>query len=245
MAIALAICGIASILYGAHIMLIGSGTWFFAFWYAFGAVLLLAALGMHLGWWKAMPAIARRTTGIIVAVLLASFLVTQACIFTEFDDQGEDSLDCIVVLGAQVHESGPSVVLKHRLDTARDYLERNPGTRCIVSGGQGANEHAPEADVMAAYLIEQGIDPDRIAIENRSSNTKENMGFSAALLDPARDRVGIVTNNFHVFRAIALARKAGYAHATGIAAPSNLDVLPNNLVRESLGLAKDLLAGNL
>ena len=136
-------------------------------------------------------------------------------------------------------------MLKHRLDTACDYLERNPETHCIVSGGQGTNEHAPEADVMAAYLIERGIDPDRIAIENRSSNTKENMEFSADLLDPAHDSIGIVTNNFHVFRAVALARKAGYAHVTGIAAPSNLDVLPNNLVRESLGLAKDFLVGNL
>lgn len=244
MPIIFAVCGVVSILYGAKIMLINSGTWFFLFWFALGAVLLLAALALHLDWWKTLPVAARRATGIVAGLLLAGFIVTQALIITDFNDRGEEGLDCIVVLGAQVYETGPSPVLQHRLDTARAYLERNPETRCIVSGGQGFNECAAEADVMAAYLIENGISPDRIAIENRSSDTNENMDFSAALLDPAHDRVGIVTNNFHVFRSLALARKAGYAHVTGIAAPSNTDVLPNNLARESLGIAKDFFCGN-
>ena len=245
MAIALAMLGIICVLYGLFIMALGSGTWFFAFWYALGAILLVVALSVHHGWWESLSTTAQRVIGVAAAVLLGGFLVTQAFILSGFNDHGEDGLDCLIVLGAQVRDGGPSPVLTYRLETACDYLAENPETRCIVSGGQGQNEPAAEADVMAAYLIERGIDPDRIIIENRSSNTKENVEFSAALLDPARDRVGVVTNDFHVFRGTALARKAGYAHVTGIAAPSNLDILPNNLVRESLSLAKDFLAGNL
>ena len=49
-----------------------------------------------------------------------------------------------LVLGAQVHKTRPSLVLQYRLDKAIDYLESNPNTICIVSGGKGANEPFPE-----------------------------------------------------------------------------------------------------
>ena len=245
MPIILTALAIASILYGLFIMSLGSGTWFFAFWLVLGAVLLAAALAVHLGWWKVLPPLARRAGGIAAVALAVGFLVTQACIFSEFYDQGDEGLDYLIVLGAQVRDDGPSVVLRHRLDAACEYLEANPGTTCIVSGGQSPSEPMTEADSMADYLIGRGIAPDRIVVEGRSTNTKENIGFSSSFLDPETGSVGIVTNNFHVFRGVAIARKAGFASVQGIAAPSNLDVLPNNLVRESLGIAKDFLAGNL
>lgn len=243
--VALLICGIASIAYGALVLSLRSGTWFFAFWLVVGALLLAASWAVRTGRWNSLSILARRGIGIAVGILLAGFAITQACILSEFDDHGEDGLDCIVVLGAQVREDGPSPVLKYRLDTARDYLERNPETRCIVSGGQGTNELKAEADGMAEYLVSCGIDSGRITIENRSSNTKENMDFSAALLDPAHDRIGIVTNNFHLFRSLALARKAGCANICGIAAPSSLGMMPNNLTRESFSIAKDFLEDNM
>lgn len=225
--------------------MIPSGTWFFAFWYVLGAVFLVAALAVWRGWWEVLPVVGRRAVGVVAGVLVAGFLVTQACIFSEFNDEGEPGLDYIVVLGAQVHENGPSVVLRYRLDAARDYLEANPETVCIVSGGQGLNEHTAEANVMADYLSEQGIDEQRIIREDCSTNTLENIEFSGAFLDSASDTVGIVTNNFHVFRSVQIARKVGYAHVCGLAAPSSLNTLPNNLARESLGIAKDFAVGNL
>ena len=57
--------------------------------------------------------------------------------------------------------------------------------------------------------------------------------------------MGIVTNDFHVYRAVHIARKAGLAHACGIAGYSTPLYLPNNLLRESLGLAKDFAVGNI
>ena len=61
----------------------------------------------------------------------------------------------------------------------------------------------------------------------------------------AGKRVGIVTNNFHVFRSVAIARKQGLADVCGIAAPSTAFYLPNNLFREVFGITKDALWGNL
>ena len=245
MGIALVVIGVLFVVYGVAVMLVGSGTWFFAFWYVLGAVALLAAWAVLSGRWDALPALARHIVEGVLAVLVVSFAVTQVLIMQDFGDEGEPGLDYIVVLGAQVYERGPSVVLQYRLDEAIAYLRENGSTKCIVTGGQGFNEHTAEANVMADYLIEHGIDPARVIREDQAENTEQNIANSMAFFDPEHDRVGIVTNDFHVFRSLALARKQGIAHVCGIAAGSSAPYLPNNMVRESLGIAKDFLAGNL
>lgn len=89
----------------------------------------------------------------------------------------------------------------------------------IVSGGQGGDERVPEAQAMAAYLIERGFPADRLACEDRSGTTEENLAFSKAIMEavgPAEPdkrnrgpRCMIVTSNYHVFRTAIIARKAG------------------------------------
>ena len=151
----------------------------------------------------------------------------------------------LIVLGAQVRPSGLSVALKSRLDAAYDYLIENENTTCIVSGGQGPNEPMTEADAMAGYLIERGLDPNRIIRENQSTNTSENIRNSMSFINPANDHVAIVTNDYHLFRGMAIARKQGIAHVSGIAAGATPWYLPNNMARESFGLAKDFVFVNL
>ena len=241
----LTVLGIACLLYGLSVMLIWSGTGFFAVWFAIGIVLLSSAWALHAGWWNAMPVIAKRSIGVIAAAVVAVCAITQGLALSCFNAQGEDDLDCIIVLGAQVRETGPTIVLQNRLDTAYDYLTSHPRTRCIVSGGQGFNEHYPEAQVMAEYLQNRGIEATRITVEDQSTNTIGNICNCKQFVDPLRERVGIVTNNFHVFRGTAIARKQGYEHVCGIAAPSAPWYLPNNLLRETFGIAKDFLQGNL
>ena len=65
------------------------------------------------------------------------------------------------------------------------------------------------------------------------------------LLDKDNDSVGIVTNNFHVFRGVHLARHMGIKDVCGISAPSNIYFQLNNMVREFFGIMKDLVCGNL
>ena len=69
--------------------------------------------------------------------------------------------------------------------------------------------------------------------------------FSGRLLDPENDKVVIVTNNFHVFRAICIAEKQGYRNVEGMAAGSVAGMAPHNLLREFFGVVKDFLLGNL
>lgn len=128
------------------------------------------------------------------------------------DNAPEEDVPFVVVLGAQTHGDRPSRTLRERLDLAADYLEAHPAARVIVSGGQGADETQTEASVMAAYLTAAGIDPDRIAQETQSENTRENLRNAAELaelhgLDASR--VLIVTSEFHLRRASYIAGTLG------------------------------------
>ncbi|MBO4365546.1 MAG: YdcF family protein, partial [Eggerthellaceae bacterium] len=236
LALVLGILGVLCIAYGVSIMMIWSGTWFFGVWYALGVVLLVFAWVLHVGVWDAAPLVIRRIVQGFVCACAVVLLVTQACSLSGFNQHGEDDLDYIIVLGAQVRETGPSAVLLYRLDTAYEYLCENPETICIVSGGQGPNEPLPEAHVMAAYLQDWGISEERIIVEDESLNTNQNILNSMEAFEETTAHVGVVTNDFHVFRGVHIARKQGIDHACGIAAPSKIWYLPNNLLRESFGI---------
>ena len=134
--------------------------------------------------------------------------------------------------------------MKYRLDKAFDYLEKHPTTVCVVSGGQGDNEPTSEALGMKEYLVNKGIAEERIILEDLSRNTYQNIIFSEKLIDKEK-KVAIVTNNFHLFRAMAIAKKAGYKNVYGIAAHSSPLYLPNNMLREFIGVLKDFVFGNL
>lgn len=180
---------------------------------------------------------------VVVAIVVLATLC--GMIAREFSAKGNQNLDYIIVLGAQVRENRPSVVLKYRLDAAIDYLNKNPDTVCIVSGGQGGNEPFSEAKVMAEYLLDKGIEENRILIEDKSTNTVENIKNSKRLLEEPYNGVGIVTNNFHMFRAVQIAKKQGLEGICGIAADSNVLYLPNNILRECMGILKDWLMRNI
>lgn len=130
--------------------------------------------------------------------------------------QGQDSVmtqdetpEFVVVLGAQVQGDEPSLTLKKRLDKTLEFMQEHPDRTVIVSGGQGPDEAHTEASVMARYLIEHGADASRIIEEDKASNTRENLLFSAKLAEAAgldTSRVLIVTSDFHMCRAKYIAR---------------------------------------
>lgn len=239
------IIAIGCVLYGGLICSLRSGTSFFAVWLLLGGFFAFLAAAAHRHLWQKIPAGGKAAVWILLGLCAAVFVFTEARICSGFDEKGEDGLDYLIVLGAQMRENGPSVVLQYRLDTACAYLEKNPETVCIVSGGQGFNEPCTEAEGMQQYLLEKGIPAERILTETESRSTLENIQNSMRLFDPETDRVGIVTNNFHVYRGCAIARKAGIRNVCGIAAPARALYLPNNMLREFFGVVKDVLKGNM
>ena len=240
----LVILGMLSAFYGILVLQVGSGTLFWLIWEAIGVIFLIWAFLLHRDYFEAHPKI-RNTFRVLIISAVAVLVMFCGMISSEFTAKGNHNLDYIIVLGAQVREDGPSVVLRYRLDAAIEYLNENPNTICIVSGGQGFNEPFSEADGMADYLIENGIEKSRILLEDESTNTLENIRNSKALMESSYNGVGIVTNNFHVFRAVQLAKAQGLENVCGIAADSSKIYLPNNVLRECCGILKDWLLNNI
>lgn len=238
------IVGILCVLYCLALAITGgTGTWFFLIWGIMGIAFIL--WGIFRGRiWHVMPHWLNITAGTLFLLMLAVFLFTEGCIISGFSKNTDKELDYIVVLGAQLKTTGPSRVLQYRLDTAYEYLTAHPDTKAIVSGGQGSNEPASEAQGMYDYLVKRGIEPGRIVLEDKSVNTEQNIRFSKDFLQADTDKVGIVSNNFHVFRAVKLAKAAGYRNVVGIAAPATAFYLPNNMLREFFGVVKDFLMGH-
>ena len=228
------------VVYSGMVLATGSGTSFFLVWIGLAVLSFLFGYSIWKSFWKKVPRLVKGICIAVVAVGFTAFFIVEGCIISQMHEKGKAGLDYIIVLGAQVRESGPSAALKYRLDEAVEYLEDNPKTICIVSGGQDANEPYSEAEGMAQYLKEQGIDASRILLEDKSLNTEQNMEYSKALIKDGAS-VGIITNDFHLFRAKQIARKYGLDNVCGIAAKSTPVYLPNNMLREFLAEIKFLL----
>jgi uncharacterized SAM-binding protein YcdF (DUF218 family) len=101
-----------------------------------------------------------------------------------------------------------------------------------------------EAQAMKNYLVDKGIDADRIIMEDKSTDTSENLRYSAEYIDDLNTPVCVVTNNFHVFRAKKIAKGCGFTNVSGAAAGSDPVLLLNYMVREAIGIVKDFVFGN-
>ncbi|MFQ7337065.1 MAG: YdcF family protein [Roseburia faecis] len=184
-------------------------TAFFLIWIGIGIVVFLFGISVYMEVWKKVPHPVKIFAGMVVCIGLLVFCIVEGCVISQMHADGRGGLDYIIVLGAQVRKDDPSPVLKYRLDKAVEYLNENPDTVCIVSGGQGSNEPWSEAEGMARYLQEKGIDTARILTEDQSQTTGQNITNSKKLMKEGAS-VGIVTNNFHVFRALQIAKSTDF-----------------------------------
>ena len=163
----------------------------------------------------------RRWLRVLIALLLAAVLFYLALfvmvLWKEHHVPQTDAYDAIIVLGAQVKPDGtPNLQLQWRLDAALEAWQKHPCT-VVVCGAQGADEPAPEAQVMRDYLLAHGIPEEDVLMDLSSFNTRENLRNAAALLaERQAHTVLVVTSDYHLPRALALAEDTGF-RATGIA----------------------------
>ena len=179
---------------------------------------------------------------------LALFAVLETVVIrgARGDAEGKD-VSCVIILGAGVNGTAPSVTLRSRLDAALDYIADKPGIPVIVSGSRGMGEDISEAECMARYLAAHGVEESRIWKEEKATSTRTNFDCSLALMaergmDPA-DSFAFVTSDYHIARA---KRLAGVPWAYGVAAHlpdgayfTALDL--NYYVREAFALANEML----
>lgn len=188
------------------------------------------------GWQRRMTVVAWVCIGLVAAlgVVISSFMIAAA---VNKPAGGEST---VIVLGARIHGDRPSRMLRERLDVAVDYLKENPEATCIVSGGQGSDEQYTEAHVMKNYLCEQGIAPERIYEEGRSTDTHQNIDCSLAIIreEGLSERVAIATQEFHQYRAATLARRAGLTDVSAVTTPSPFYLLLCYWVRECAAICR-------
>ena len=209
------------------------------FWILAGAGFLLAAF------FRRFPerTLAVWTSRLILIGLAVVFLligVLSAVVIRGMNPAAPDSLDYVIVLGAQVRAKSPSLALEQRIERAREASVEYPDALLVLSGGQGRGEEISEAQCMWNELTRMGVDRKRLILEDQSTSTRENLIFSDRRCGCRKKKCGIVTNDFHIFRALGTARKAGYEEVYGLAGKSEILMKPHYIVREAAALLRSI-----
>lgn len=163
----------------------------------------------------------RRILCVCICLALAAAVLTGIPIARSAAGQAGTDCAYIILLGAGVNGTVPSLSLRERLDAAFDYMTVHPDAVCVVSGGQGNGEDITEALCMYNDLIARGIPAERIWMEDKATSTKENIAFSLDLIEEKTGSrpvaAGIISNEYHLYRA---GRIAGAQGLTSIPIPA-------------------------
>ena len=149
--------------------------------------------------------------------------------------------DFVIVLGSKIRKDGTlTPLLKARVDRAIKFAKEQKDKTSkdiifVTSGGKGEDEVISESEAMHNYLIENGIDSKQIIIENKSTNTAQNMQFSKEKIDDINKEGKIIfsTTNYHVFRSGVIANEKGI-DCEGIGSSTKWYFYVNALLREFL-----------
>lgn len=251
----------------------GLGTSFSFIWLVFAAMSLLLAFGQesYAKHRDKVPLWVPVSAATVCAAGIAVFVVVEILVFTGVAVRDTRGLDYVIVLGARVKEDGLTKSLQKRLDRAIEYLDENPGTILVLSGGKGSDEPISEAEAMRDYLVFNGVEEKQLILENRSHSTVENIAYSRVLIeeDQAKRKergqdsppmlwpgpfaevpdkpikIGVLTSNFHVFRAVQIGKKWGIPDIYGISCDSDPILFAHFCVRECAAILKDKLVGNM
>ena len=203
---------------------------------------LLIGVGAVLLLWGALKGkkVLRCFLGVL---LLIGFLIFAAAEFqvVRYACRKDDSpVSAVIVLGAGVYGTTPSLSLRVRLEAALDYIADKPDVPIVVSGGQGSGENITEAQCMNDWLTAHGVNENRIWMEDRSTSTKENLENSCAVLQShgidTTDNIAVVSADYHVYRASLY-----WGLPTMVPVPATMDgrwwpLTVNYFIREAFGV---------
>ena len=196
------------------------------------------------------PRIAKTLRIILTFLLLAGFvcaLIVGVFIARAMVGSTKTYCDYIIVLGAGVDGTTPSLSLRERLNAAYDYLIAHPDAVCVVSGSQGYNEEISEAECMYRDLTGRGIDPSRVWKEDQAENTRQNIAYSLDLIESRTgvrpEKAGIVSSDYHLYRAGLFAREQGLTCVGIPAKTSRVFLRTNYFLREIAAVWYVILGG--
>lgn len=240
------------------IIYVGPRLSFHYVWLAAGVFMCCMGRGLESGKWFLIPEMLRMCLILLSAAGLILLLVMEVLVFTGMRVTPKNPVKYVIVLGACVRGTRVTRSLSYRLKKAAAYAGEHQDCMLVVSGGQGPGEDITEAEAMSTYLQRLGIPRERILMEDRSVNTRENLLFSKRVicryeqllsdgeeqLQSVREEqlsVAVCSNNFHMYRAMALARSVGEWKIEGLAAMTDPFMWLSFTVREGAALFKELL----
>lgn len=191
--------------------------------------------------WGRIPKIYRIIITTLFTIGLVIFIGVESIIIYNGHHHDTQKPDYLVVLGAGLRGRSISASLLYRLETALDFHDMYPDVKIVVSGGQGKGEDMTEALAMRNFLVDNGVDPSLIIMEDKSTNTYENFLYSKNVLEEETVKedftITIISNNFHMYRAKFLAKEVGF-NTHGYPAPSHKASALVFYVREFFGVIK-------
>lgn len=123
--------------------------------------------------------------------------------------------DCILVLGAGVREDGtPSLMLADRLNTGIEIYKNGTVSKLIMSGDHGTEDY-DEVNVMKAYATERGVKSEDVFMDHAGFSTYESIYRARDIFEAKK--IVIVTQSYHLYRALYIAEKLG-VDAVGVSA---------------------------
>lgn len=116
-------------------------------------------------------------------------------------------VDCIIVLGCKVHSNGsPSGMLNDRLTRGVDLYQNNAAPKLLMSGDHGQTEY-DEVNTMKQFAMDSGIPSEDIFMDHAGFSTYETIYRAKEIF--GADKVIIVTQEYHLYRAVYIAQALG------------------------------------
>ncbi len=118
-----------------------------------------------------------------------------------------ENTDCILVLGAAVkNNERPSAMLNDRLETGIELYNQNVSDKILMSGDHGRKDY-DEVNVMKNFAINSGVPSEDIFMDHAGFSTYESMYRAKEVFEA--DKIVIVSQKYHLYRAIYIARSLG------------------------------------
>ncbi|REI27569.1 YdcF family protein [Staphylococcus felis] len=152
-------------------------------------------------------------------------------------------INIILVLGSGLINNEVPPLLQHRINVGKSIYDlQNPKDSIfLMSGGQGEDEERPESIAMKEYLVKQGVPAKTIICETKSLNTYENLQFSKKIVNSlglSSRKILLSTNNFHILRAVLIAKKLKYKNFQSIGSSTKSYFFTNAFIREFIAILK-------
>ncbi len=172
----------------------------------------------------------RRAAVLLLLVAAALWLGSALSVLIVASTDGATRSDAIVVMGAAQYRGRPSPVLRARLEHAVQLYAQGLAPRVVLTGGMAEGDTASEAAVSRAYMLQAGVPDSAILLENEGRTTHQSLRAVAQLLEArGLERVILVSDPFHLFRASLVARREGLRVRTS---PTESDGVFTRLLRQ-------------